>query len=101
MLYVKIFAEERRDEELLYHPMSIRELQDLAGFIDWRAHFEDALRLVGRKVTDKERVVVYAPDYLEKLTSIVKEYNSTDNGKMYVYLFYIYFFNSFNISNLS
>lgn len=75
-------TEERRDEELLYHVMTLRELQDLAGFIDWRAHFADALRLVNRKVTEKERVVVFAPDYLKNLTVIVKEYNSTDNGKM-------------------
>lgn len=64
--------------------MTLRELQDLAPFINWRDHFEDALRLVNRKVTDKERVVVYAPEYLEKLTAIIKEYNSTNNGKMYV-----------------
>lgn len=62
--------------------MTLRELQDRAPFIDWRAHFEDALRHVNRKVTEKERVVVYAIDYLEKLTLIIKEYNATDNGKM-------------------
>lgn len=82
LLILMFSTEERRDEELLYHPMNLRELQDIAGFIDWRAHFEDALRLVNRKVTEKERVVVYAPEYLEKLAVIVKEYNSTDNGKM-------------------
>lgn len=75
-------AEDRRDEELLYHPMTLRELDKLAPFISWRDHFEDALRLVNRKVTEDERVVVYAPDYLKKLTEIVKEYNSTDKGKM-------------------
>lgn len=62
--------------------MTLKELQDRAPLIDWRAHFEDALRIVKRKVTEKERVVVYAPEYLEKLTSIVKEYNSTTDGKM-------------------
>lgn len=62
--------------------MTLKELQDQAPLIDWRAHFEDALRIVKRKVTEKERVVVYAPDYLTKLTFIVKEYNKTDDGKM-------------------
>lgn len=74
--------DERRDEELLYHPMTLKELQEKAPLIDWRAHFEDALRIVKRKVTEKERVVVYAPDYLEKLTTIVKTYNGTNDGKM-------------------
>lgn len=69
----------------MYHPMTLKELQDRAPFIDWRDHFEDALRLVKRKVTDKEIVVVYAPEYLEKLTKIIEEYSSTSNGKMYVY----------------
>lgn len=75
-------SDERRDEELLYHPMTLRELQDMAPVIDWRAHFEDALRIVNRKVTEKERVVVYAPEYLTKLTKIVQEYNATDDKKM-------------------
>lgn len=82
-----LISDERRDEELLYHPMTLKELQEKAPLIDWRAHFEDALRkntIVKRKVTEKERVVVYAPEYLTKLTSIVKEYNSSDSGKMYV-----------------
>lgn len=84
-----VITEERRDEEQLYHPMTLRELQDLAPFINWRAHFEDALRLVNRKVTDKERVVVYAPEYLEKLTDIIKKYNATNDGKMYALLLYL------------
>lgn len=78
------FLDERRDEELLYHPMTLKELQEKAPLIDWRAHFEDALRIVKRKVTENERVVVYAPEYLAKLTVIVKDYNSSNDGKMYV-----------------
>lgn len=62
--------------------MTLKELQDRAPLIDWRDHFEDALRLVKRKVTDKEIVVVYAPEYLEKLTKIVQEYTATTKGKM-------------------
>lgn len=62
--------------------MTLSELQEIAPFIDWRDHFEDALRLVKRKVTEKERVVVYAPEYLQKLTKIINEYNSTNDGKM-------------------
>lgn len=76
------FSDERRDEELLYHPMTMRELQDMAPIIDWRAHFDDALRIVKHRVTEKERVVVYAPEYLKNLTKIVQEYNATDDKKM-------------------
>lgn len=62
--------------------MTLKELQEHAPIIDWRSHFEDALRIVKRKITEKERVVVYAPEYLEKLTAIVKEYEATNDGKI-------------------
>lgn len=70
----------------MYHPMNIKDMQDMAPFINWRDHFEDAFRHVKRKISDKERVVVYAPEYLTKLSQIVIEYNSTVEGKMYVWL---------------
>lgn len=63
--------------------MTIKDLQDSAPFIDWRDHFDDAFHIVKRKISDKERVVVYAPQYLEKLNKIIVEYNSTIEGKMY------------------
>lgn len=72
--------------------MTLKELQEKAPLIDWRAHFEDALRIVKRKVTEKERVVVYAPEYLTKLTVIVKDYNSSNDGKMYVKTAQVLFF---------
>lgn len=75
-------SDERRDEEMLYNSFQLAELQDKAPFINWRDHFQNALKIVSRKITDKERVVVYAPKYLEKLTKLIKKYNSTDEGKM-------------------
>ncbi|KAK4877932.1 hypothetical protein RN001_010438 [Aquatica leii] len=73
----------RRDEESLYHMMSISELQDRAGFIDWKLFFENALKIVGkRKISPKENIVVYAPEYLEKLSSLIQEYQKTDDGKI-------------------
>lgn len=54
----------------------------MAPFIDWQDHLDDAFRKVKRKITDKERVVVYAPEYLEKLSAVVVEYNATTDGQM-------------------
>uniref|UniRef100_A0A1B0CGE7 M13 family peptidase n=3 Tax=Lutzomyia longipalpis TaxID=7200 RepID=A0A1B0CGE7_LUTLO len=79
---ITVPPEERRDEETQYHLMSLAELQEHAPFIDWRSHFEDALRLVKRKITEKERVVVYAPEYLEKLTHLVGNYTDNAKGKV-------------------
>ncbi|KAF5279864.1 hypothetical protein FQA39_LY18209 [Lamprigera yunnana] len=75
--------EERRDEKLLYNLMSISELQERAGFIDWKQFFENALKTIGKKkVSPKENVVVCAPEYLENLTALIKEYEKTDSGKI-------------------
>lgn len=50
--------------------------------IDWRKFFEDAMRIVNRKITSKEKIVVYAPEYLAKLSDLIKDYNATKEGKM-------------------
>ncbi|KAK9886551.1 hypothetical protein WA026_016825 [Henosepilachna vigintioctopunctata] len=72
----------RRDEESLYHLFTIAELQEKAGFIEWRKFFEDAMRVIKKKITSKQQVVVYAPEYLTNLTELIKEYNSTTKGKI-------------------
>ncbi|CAD7093917.1 unnamed protein product [Hermetia illucens] len=79
---VTVPAENRRDEEALYHPMALYELQAKAPFINWTAHFADAMKIVGRKITEKEIVVVYAPEFLQQMTEIVKTYNKTPKGKI-------------------
>lgn len=79
---ITIPNEDRRDEESLYNLMTLTELQELAPFINWRDHFEDAFRLVNRKISEKEKVVVYAPKYLKSLTLLINNYTRTDEGKM-------------------
>lgn len=98
---ITIPSDMRRDEEKLYNLMKLGDLQIRAPFvssscvhsqlnhsydislqIDWRKFFEDAMRIVNRKVTNKEEVVVYAPEYLGNLTTLIKEYNKTTEGKM-------------------
>lgn len=72
----------KRDEESIYNLMTIADLQEKAPFIDWRKFFEDAMRIVGKKITSKEQVVVYAVEYLGNLTLLIKEYNSTPEGRI-------------------
>lgn len=74
--------EERRNEEAMYHPMKLWELERLAPFLNWTQHFDDALQLVKRNVTQKEVVVVYAPDFLKNLSKIIIEMEKTKEGKM-------------------
>lgn len=79
---ITIPASKRRDEETLYNNMSVAALQKLAPFIDWRGMFEDAFRKVTRKIGSDEPVVVYVPEYLKDLNEIIKEYESTEEGKI-------------------
>lgn len=81
---ITIPNEERRDEETLYNLMTLTELQEIAPWLNWQLHFEDAFRLVNRKVSEKEKVVVYAPNFLKNLTPLIANYTSTDEGKTLV-----------------
>lgn len=73
--------DQRRDEERMYHNMSLAELDEKAPFISWSDYFSDAFKQVGKKITSKEVVVVYAPDYLKNLTVVIREYNTTETGR--------------------
>ncbi len=79
---ITIPNEERRDEESLYNLVTLTQLQEEAPFINWRDHFEDAFRLVNRKISEKEKVVVYAPKFLRNLTPLINNYTKTDEGKV-------------------
>ncbi|XP_044260101.1 endothelin-converting enzyme homolog isoform X2 [Tribolium madens] len=75
-------SELRRDEESLYNLMTLTELRQRAKFLDWRAFFENAMKIVNRKVSPKEKIVVYAPEYLGNLSSLIDEYQSTPEGNI-------------------
>lgn len=79
---ITIPAEERRDEEKMYNLMAVGELQERAPFISWIDYFSDALRIVQKKITDKEKIVVYAPKYLANLTTVIEQYKNTTEGKI-------------------
>ncbi|XP_065172885.1 endothelin-converting enzyme homolog isoform X2 [Atheta coriaria] len=82
MANITIPNELRRDEEQMYNLYTITELQEKAGFINWRDFFENALHQVKKKVNKKDNVVVYAPDYLKNLTILVKTYQQTVEGNV-------------------
>ncbi|XP_066144511.1 endothelin-converting enzyme homolog isoform X2 [Euwallacea fornicatus] len=76
-------SDQRRDEESLYHLMTVAELQESANFIDWRTFFENAMKVVkNKKVDSKQQLVVYAPEYLVNLTKLINEYRNTSDGQI-------------------
>lgn len=54
--------------------------------MSWVEFFQNATRLVNKKINSKAMIVNFAPDYFSNLTKVVQEYNKTSDGKMYVYL---------------
>jgi len=50
--------------------------------MSWQKYFSDAMRPIQRNVTGKEMVVVYAPEYLSKLSALVTNYTQSAEGKM-------------------
>lgn len=74
-------GEERQDEEKIYHKMSVEKLQNLAPFINWVQYINDRLRVVNITIDSSEEVVVYAPEYLEKLTGLVHSMLNDTNGR--------------------
>ncbi|EDW26543.1 GL13072 [Drosophila persimilis] len=79
---ITIPLEDRRNEEAMYHPMKLRKLAKLAPFLNWTDHFDNALQMVNRRVTDDEVVVVYAPEFLKNLSDIIMKMQQTDEGKI-------------------
>uniref|UniRef100_A0A672UYU4 endothelin-converting enzyme 1 n=1 Tax=Strigops habroptila TaxID=2489341 RepID=A0A672UYU4_STRHB len=72
---------ERRDDEKIYHKMSIAELQVLAPTIDWMDYLSYALAPL--ELADTEPVVVYGDTYLQQVSDLI---NSTDRSVLNNYL---------------
>lgn len=78
---ITIPAEDRRDEEGLYNPYTIKQWQKEAPFLNWSMFFNDAFKLVNRTISDNERIVVYAPEYFRNLTRVIKKYSKTEEDQ--------------------
>ncbi|KPJ19277.1 Endothelin-converting enzyme 1 [Papilio machaon] len=74
-------SEDRRDEESLYNPYTLKEWQKVAPFLNWSMFFNDAFKLVNRTVSDNERLVVYAPEYFKNLTRVIRKYSKTEEDQ--------------------
>ncbi|NWX94391.1 ECE2 enzyme, partial [Nothoprocta pentlandii] len=72
---------ERRDDEKIYHKMSIAELQALAPAIDWLDYL--AYALAPLELADTEPVVVYGDAYLQQLSELI---NGTERSILNNYL---------------
>ncbi|XP_072111338.1 endothelin-converting enzyme 2-like isoform X2 [Mobula birostris] len=67
--------DERRDEEKIYHRMTIADLQNLAPVIDWLDYLSFAL--APQELNDTEPVVVYAKEYLQLMSDLINNTNKS------------------------
>lgn len=74
--------EERRNEEALYNSVTLREIDEMAPFLNFTSHFADALQTINRKITQEEKVILYAPEFLKNLSILVREYEKTSKGRI-------------------
>ncbi|XP_022241235.1 endothelin-converting enzyme homolog isoform X2 [Limulus polyphemus] len=78
---ITIPTDQRLDEEKIYHKMTIGQLQKLAPVIDWVLYFNHGFNQIGRNIKSSENIVVYSPEFLQDMSTIVTQYLSTPEGK--------------------
>ncbi|XP_040126132.1 endothelin-converting enzyme 2 isoform X5 [Ictidomys tridecemlineatus] len=66
---ITVPQDQRRDEEKIYHKMSISELQALAPSMDWLEFLSFLLSPL--ELGDSEPVVVYGTDYLQQVSELI------------------------------
>uniref|UniRef100_A0A674F7J2 Endothelin-converting enzyme 1 n=1 Tax=Salmo trutta TaxID=8032 RepID=A0A674F7J2_SALTR len=72
---ITVPQEERRDEELIYHKIQAKDLTTLAPAVDWMPYLTDVFAPV--LLNDSEPVVVYAKDYLQKVSDLIASTNKS------------------------
>uniref|UniRef100_A0A8C7I8A2 Endothelin-converting enzyme 1 n=1 Tax=Oncorhynchus kisutch TaxID=8019 RepID=A0A8C7I8A2_ONCKI len=72
---ITVPQEERRDEELIYHKIQAKDLETLAPVVDWMPYLTDVFAPV--LLNDSEPVVVYAKDYLQKVSDLIASTNKS------------------------
>ncbi|KAG9260766.1 endothelin-converting enzyme 1 [Astyanax mexicanus] len=78
---ITVPQEERRDEELIYHKIQAKNLSSLAPAVDWMPFLRAVFAPVS--LNDSEPVVVYATEYLQKVSQLITNTNkSTLNNYM-------------------
>uniref|UniRef100_A0A286XUY4 endothelin-converting enzyme 1 n=1 Tax=Cavia porcellus TaxID=10141 RepID=A0A286XUY4_CAVPO len=78
---ITVPQDQRRDEEKIYHKMSISELQALAPSVDWLEFL--SFLLAPLELSDSEPVVVYGTDYLQQVSDLI---NRTEPSVLNNYL---------------
>lgn len=72
---ITVPQEERRDEMKIYHKVQAKELATLAPAVDWMPFLSAVFAPVA--LNDSEPVVVYAKEYLQKVSELISNTNKS------------------------
>ncbi|XP_059158504.1 endothelin-converting enzyme homolog isoform X3 [Physella acuta] len=78
---ITVPQEQRREETKIYHRYDLANMTRAFPQIQWVHLINHLLSEVNMSVLPTEVVVVYAPEFLSKLDSILLSYSSTEKGK--------------------
>ncbi|XP_030008243.1 endothelin-converting enzyme 2-like isoform X2 [Sphaeramia orbicularis] len=78
---ITVPQDQRRDEEKIYHKVTISELQGLAPAVDWVDYLSSSLSPL--ELNDSEPVVLYAREYLQQVSELI---NKTDRSLLNNYM---------------
>ncbi|CAM9110461.1 unnamed protein product [Lampetra planeri] len=78
---ITVPQDQRRDEEKIYHKVTISELQLLAPAVDWLDYLSSSLSPL--ELNDSEPVVLYAREYLQQVSELI---NKTDRSLLNNYM---------------
>ncbi|CAH1772547.1 unnamed protein product [Owenia fusiformis] len=83
-------SEERRDEEKLYHKMTVAELQEKVPFLNWLNYFNDMLLDTRVQIDQSEELVVFAPEYLGNVSMMITEMLKNDTQKRVLHTYMVW-----------
>ncbi|XP_068601189.1 endothelin-converting enzyme 2b [Brachionichthys hirsutus] len=78
---ITVPLDQRRDEEKIYHKVTIAELQLLSPAVDWLDYLLSSLSPL--ELNDTEPVVLYAREYLQQVSELI---NKTDRSLLNNYM---------------
>lgn len=81
---ITVPQDQRRDEEKIYHKVTISELQALAPAIEWLDFLSSSLSPL--ELNDTEPVVLYAREYLQQVSDLI---NKTDHSLLNNYMMWM------------
>ncbi|XP_012937858.1 endothelin-converting enzyme homolog [Aplysia californica] len=82
--------EERRDEEKMYHKYTLSNMTRTFNQVGWVHLVNHLLSVVSLSVQPTEHVVVYAPEYLEQMNTLLAHYRNTEDGLMVLTKYFLW-----------